>query len=125
MSALLPAEALSALSSQAQSMVAGAQALSSVQAGGAAGAANLSEAQGIPGTSATGSFARMVSDGISQINNKLVDGEIGLQKLAVGDAQNLHQLMINLEESRLSFQLMMQVRGRLLEAYQDIMKMPI
>jgi len=125
MSAFLPVEALAALSPQAQSMVAGAQALSSVQAGSAAGAVNLSEAQGIPGASATGSFARMVSDGISQINNKLVDGEIGLQKLAVGDAQNLHQLMINLEESRLSFQLMMQVRGRLLEAYQDIMKMPI
>ncbi|RIX79095.1 flagellar hook-basal body complex protein FliE [Acidovorax cavernicola] len=122
MSAFLPVEALSALSPQAQSMVAGAQALSAVQTGSTA---DLSGAQGIPGTSATGSFGRMVSDGISQINSKLVDGEIGLQKLAVGDAQNLHQLMINLEESRLSFQLMMQVRSRLLEAYQDIMKMPI
>jgi flagellar hook-basal body complex protein FliE len=45
--------------------------------------------------------------------------------LAVGNAENLHQIMIRLEESRLSFQLLMQVRGRLLEAYQDVMKMQI
>lgn len=125
MNTFLPVEALSALSPQAQSMVAGTQALPAVQAGGAAGAVDMSSAQDIASVSAPGSFGRMVSDGITQINSKLVEGEIGLQKLAVGDAQNLHQLMINLEESRLSFQVMMQVRSRLLEAYQDIMKMPI
>jgi flagellar hook-basal body complex protein FliE len=48
-----------------------------------------------------------------------------LQQLATGDAQNLHQVMIRLEESRLSFQLLMQVRGRLLDAYQDVMKMQV
>jgi flagellar hook-basal body complex protein FliE len=32
---------------------------------------------------------------------------------------------MRLEESRLSFQLLMQVRNRLLEAYQDVMKMQI
>jgi len=66
-----------------------------------------------------------VTNGIAQVNNQLIGSQVDLQKLATGDAQNLHQIMINLEESRLSFQLMMQVRSRLLEAYQDIMKMPI
>jgi flagellar hook-basal body complex protein FliE len=33
--------------------------------------------------------------------------------------------MVNLEESRLSFQLMMQVRSRCCEAYQDVMRMQI
>ncbi|EJL72195.1 flagellar hook-basal body complex protein FliE [Variovorax sp. CF313] len=122
MSAFLPVEALSALSPQAQSMVAIAQAGSSMQAAGATDPAHLANAADV---SATGSFGNMVSEGLSQINSKLVDSEVGLQKLAIGDAQNLHQLMINLEESRLSFQVMMQVRSRLLEAYQDIMKMPI
>jgi flagellar hook-basal body complex protein FliE len=50
---------------------------------------------------------------------------MALQRLATGDVQNLHQVMIGLEESRLSFQLFMQVRNRMLEAYQDIMKMQI
>ncbi|MFS2205172.1 flagellar hook-basal body complex protein FliE [Variovorax sp. Varisp36] len=122
MSAFLPVEALSALSPQAQSMVVIAQAGSPMQAAGATDPAHLANAADV---SATGSFGNMVSEGLSQINSKMVDSEVGLQKLAIGDAQNLHQLMINLEESRLSFQVMMQVRSRLLEAYQDIMKMPI
>jgi flagellar hook-basal body complex protein FliE len=33
--------------------------------------------------------------------------------------------MVRLEESRISFQLFMQVRNRLLEAYQDVMKMQL
>lgn len=73
----------------------------------------------------TGSFGQLVSDGLSRINGQLIGSQVDLQKLAMGNAQNLHQIMINLEESRVSFQLMMQVRNRLLEAYQDIMKMPI
>ncbi|GAB2591449.1 hypothetical protein GCM10027034_25090 [Ramlibacter solisilvae] len=77
------------------------------------------------GTGAPAMFADMVSQGLAQVNEKLQAGQAGLQRLATGDVQNVHQVMIQLEESRLSFQLMMQVRGRLLEAYQDIMKMQI
>jgi flagellar hook-basal body complex protein FliE len=87
----------------------------------AAGPARTVEGQ----AAASGDFGRLVSQGLSQINEQLQANQVDLQRLATGDVQNLHQVMIRLEESRLSFQLMMQVRGRLLEAYQDIMKMPI
>ena len=70
-------------------------------------------------------FGRLVSDGISQVNQQLVSSQVDLQRLATGDVQNLHQVMMNLEETRLSFQLFMQVRNRMLEAYQDVMKMQI
>jgi flagellar hook-basal body complex protein FliE len=78
--------------------------------------------QNAPGPS---SFSQMVSNGIEDVNQKLLTSQTDLQRLATGDVQNLHQVMIQLEESRLSFQLMMQVRSRLLEAYQDVMKMQI
>ena len=73
---------------------------------------------------ATG-FATMVTQGIEAVNQQLMVSQTDLQALATGDAQNLHQIMMRLEESRLSFQLLMQVRGRLLEAYQDVMKMQV
>lgn len=73
----------------------------------------------------SGGFGKLFTDGLSQVNEKLMAGQTDLQRLATGDVQNLHQIMINLEESRLSLQLMMQVRNRMLEAYQDIMKMQI
>jgi flagellar hook-basal body complex protein FliE len=43
----------------------------------------------------------------------------------VGETQNLHEVMIRLEEARHSFQLLVQVRNRLLEAYQEVMRMSI
>jgi flagellar hook-basal body complex protein FliE len=38
---------------------------------------------------------------------------------------NLHQVMLHLEESRIGLQLLLQVRNRVLEAYQDVMKMQV
>ena len=70
-------------------------------------------------------FAQMVTKGLGEVNQQLLANQTDLQRLATGDVQNLHQVMIRLEESRLSFQLMMQVRNRLLEAYQDVMKMQV
>jgi flagellar hook-basal body complex protein FliE len=74
---------------------------------------------------AGGGFADMVSRGLADVNEKLNVGEAGLQRLATGDTQNLHTVMIQMEEARLSFQLLLQVRNRLLEAYQDVMKMQV
>ena len=71
------------------------------------------------------SFGAMVSQGLAQVNDNLLTTQADLQALAMGDARNVHQTMIRLEEARLSFQLMLQVRGRLLEAYQDVLKMAI
>ena len=75
--------------------------------------------------SGTASFGHMVTQGLNRVNEQLISSQVDLQGLALGNVQNLHQVMIRLEESRISFQLMMQVRNRLLEAYQDVMKMQI
>jgi flagellar hook-basal body complex protein FliE len=70
-------------------------------------------------------FASLVTQGLDEVNRQLAVSQTDLQQLATGDVQNLHQIMIRLEESRLSFQLLMQVRNRLLEAYQDVMRMSV
>jgi flagellar hook-basal body complex protein FliE len=71
------------------------------------------------------SFGPIVSQGLDQVNETLMASQVELQQLAGGQAQDMHRVMMKLEESRLSFQLLMQVRGRLLEAYQDVMKMQV
>jgi flagellar hook-basal body complex protein FliE len=78
-----------------------------------------------PGPSAVPDFGNVVGQGLSAVNQQLLSSEADMQKAAVGNDENLHHIMIRLEESRLSFQLLLQVRGRLLEAYQDVMKMQI
>ena len=78
-----------------------------------------------PGASAAPGFGDAVSQGLATVNNQLLASQADLQNLAVGNEQSLHQVMIKLEESRLSFQLLMQVRSRVLESYQDVMRMQI
>lgn len=70
-------------------------------------------------------FARMIGEGLGEVNGHLLTSQVSLQRLATGDVQNLHQVMMGLEETKVSFQLMLQVRNRMLEAYQDLMKMQI
>jgi flagellar hook-basal body complex protein FliE len=70
-----------------------------------------------------GSFAAWFDNQMSTVNQQLAVADAGMQKLALGDASNLHQVMIQMEEAKLSVQLVLQVRNRLLEAYQDVMRM--
>ncbi len=79
----------------------------------------------VQGTPAGPGFADAVTRGLSELNQQLMATQVDMQQLAVGDVQNLHQVMIRLEESRTAFQLAMQVRQRLLDAYQDVMKMQL
>jgi len=81
--------------------------------------------QAMQPAAASQSFGQMVASGLEGVNGDLLASQTDLQQLAVGNVQNLHQMMIKLEESRLSFQVFMQARNRLLEAYQDVMKMQV
>lgn len=103
------------------------QAAALVQASGpASGATAAGAAGGMRGPCTVGGgFGQLVSQGIAEVNQQLLVSQGDLQQLATGNAQNLHQVMIRLEESRMSFQLLLQVRNRLLEAYQDVMKMQV
>ncbi|WP_433693399.1 flagellar hook-basal body complex protein FliE [Herbaspirillum seropedicae] len=70
-------------------------------------------------------FTNMVSRGLDEVNTQLLASQVDLQQLAAGNVQNLHQVMIRMEDARMSFQLLLQMRNRALEAYQDLMKMPV
>lgn len=71
------------------------------------------------------SFMQRVTEGMQEVNTRLLASQVDLQRLAAGDADNVHDIMVRLEESRIALQLMLQVRNRVLEAYQDVMRMQI
>ncbi|WP_137939833.1 flagellar hook-basal body complex protein FliE [Chitinivorax sp. B] len=68
-------------------------------------------------------FAAWFDGQVQQVSQQIAVADQGLQKLAMGDASNLHHVMLQLEEAKLSVQLFVQVRNRMLEAYQDVMRM--
>ncbi|RSZ56286.1 flagellar hook-basal body complex protein FliE [Massilia atriviolacea] len=70
-----------------------------------------------------GEFASWFGAQLADVNSQLVTADQGIQQLAAGDASNLHQIMINLEQAKLSMQLVMQVRNHLLDGYRELMQM--
>jgi flagellar hook-basal body complex protein FliE len=44
-------------------------------------------------------------------------------QLAQGDRQDIHNVMIAVEKADVAFQLMMQVRNKIVNAYQEVSKM--
>lgn len=72
-----------------------------------------------------GDFSSWLSGEIEQVNQQILQADVEVRKLAVGEAENLHQVMAALEKAKLSFELVTQVRNKVLEAYQDVMRMQI
>jgi flagellar hook-basal body complex protein FliE len=70
-------------------------------------------------------FGAWLARAVGSVNQQLAHADQGLQQLAAGEAQNLHQVMIALEEARIGLQLLVQVRNRLLEAYQEVLRMQL
>lgn len=70
-------------------------------------------------------FSDWLSQQITVTNNQIIQADDGVRRLALGEADNLHQVMMQLEKAKLSFELIMQVRNKLLEAYQDVMRMQL
>lgn len=102
----------------------------SAEAIAAIGAVEPSVAVGVPqlanqGAVAAPGFADWVAHEAAQVNASLAVAENDVRRLATGQVQNLHEVMIHLEEAKLSFQLLAQVRNRVLEAYQEVMRMQV
>jgi flagellar hook-basal body complex protein FliE len=71
------------------------------------------------------SFSEILSKGIEATNSKLVEADRLVAQFAVDDSVPLHQVTYALEQARMSFELMIQVRNRALEATQQLMNMQI
>lgn len=72
-----------------------------------------------------GGFARTLKEVLDQTNQAQVNADKAVEKLQTGEAQNLHEVMISLEEADISMRLMVQMRNKVVEAYQEIMRMQV
>ena len=68
-----------------------------------------------------GGFGNFLKDAIDQVNNLEKSSSGELEKF-LDEKTDLHSVMIALEKADLSFQTMMQVRNKIVSAYQEIMK---
>ena len=70
-------------------------------------------------------FADTLKKALYKVNSLQIKADEAATALATGQAEDVHQVVIALEEAMLAMQLTMQVRNKILEAYQEISRMQI
>lgn len=80
-------------------------------------------------TSASGqagpSFADTLKDAIGQVNELQKASDKGMQDLATGRTDNVADVMIATEKADIAMRVMVQVRNKIIDAYNEIMKMQV
>ena len=71
------------------------------------------------------SFSDFLGQMVHEVNAKQANAAGAVEGVLSGQNVPLHQAMIAMEEASVSFQLMVEVRNKLLESYQEIMRMQI
>ncbi len=75
------------------------------------------------GQAAGGGFQDVLRDLVQQVDTLQKSADESINGLATGATTNVHDVTIKMAEAGVAFDLMMQVRNKLLEAYQQIIKM--
>jgi flagellar hook-basal body complex protein FliE len=71
------------------------------------------------------SFSDILSSTLDQVTKAQNAGDTAIEKLNTGEAKNMHEVMIAVEEADISLRMLVQFRNKALQAYDDIMKMQI
>jgi len=83
------------------------------------GGLQMPAAAGKPG------FNSFIDQAIAEVNDKMQAADTEKTKLFTGETNNLHQAMIAMQEASVAFSLMVEVRNKLVEGYQEIMRMQV
>lgn len=75
--------------------------------------------------SKTPSFIEHLENGIDNVNQVQKHADQKATDLATGKSDNIHETMLATAHAELTFNLMVQIRNKALEAYQEIMRMPV
>ena len=72
------------------------------------------------------SFVHVLKDSIARVNSLQTEADKTIQEFSTGqEGVTLHQTMIEMAQADVSFHLMMQVRDRIVKAYQEMENMPL
>ncbi|MCL6477618.1 MAG: flagellar hook-basal body complex protein FliE [Peptococcaceae bacterium] len=71
------------------------------------------------------SFGEVLLKALDEVNRTQLKADDAAKKFLVGEIQDIHQVTIAMEEARLMMQLAVEVRSKIIEAYQEISRMQV
>lgn len=78
-----------------------------------------------PGKAQPGAFAGVLAQAVERVGALQADADQELRRLLHGEPVELHRVLLAGERAGLASQLMMSVRNKLVEAYQEIMRIQV
>ncbi len=73
----------------------------------------------------TTSFGDTLQNAIDQVDGAQKTADSQMEAFVAGETDNLHEVMISMNQARLTFQLMTEVRNKTLDTYQELMRMQV
>lgn len=71
------------------------------------------------------SFKDLLKGALQDLNASQLNGTNAMKELATGEAKNLHEVVLAMEQAGLTLQYAVQIRNKMLEAYQEIIRMQV
>ena len=71
------------------------------------------------------SFTDFLNNAVQDVNKLQLESEQLNEAFAMGNNDNIHQVVIAAEKADIALQFTVQIRNKILEAYQEIMRMPV
>lgn len=71
------------------------------------------------------SFADQLKNAVAEVNDLQTRREDMVEQMVTGEVTEVHDVMIAAKESQLAFELLLEIRNKLLESYQEIMRMQV
>lgn len=85
----------------------------------------LPKTNGTEVSKATRGFEEILSSTIEKVSEAENQGNLAIEKLHTGEAENLHEVMISVEEADVAIRMLVQMRNKALDAYHEIMRLQI
>ena len=71
------------------------------------------------------SFSELLLDSLNNVNSLQKEANLAIEKLATGKSKNIHETMLMVEKADIAFKAMNQIRLKVIDAYNEIMKMQV
>ena len=78
-----------------------------------------------PGSASGGQFKNTLAEAMGQVDGAQKEADAQVEAFVAGEQENVHEVMISMNQAKLSLQLMTEVRNKMLETYQELMRMQV
>ena len=75
--------------------------------------------------SGDGSFSQVLEKFVDDVNSLQNRADQSIEKLHAGEIKDVGEVMMAVEEASIAMEFMLEIRNKIIEAYQEVMRMPV